>query len=74
MYSGRQRGSTSPDFMPRVTGTPSWSRPRTTPSMVATMGWPATVPQTVPALTSSPILTHGAKVPSTGARRTRSPA
>ena len=30
-----QRGSMSPDFMPLVTGQPSWRRPRSTPSMVA---------------------------------------
>ena len=74
MYSGRQRGSTSPDFMPAVTRTPAWRRPRTTPSMVARMGSPATVAQTSPARTSAPISTHGSKTPSAGARITRSPA
>ena len=74
MYSGWQRGSTSPHFMPLCTGTPDCSRPRTTPSIVARMGSPATVAQTSPAATCAPISTHGSKTPSAGARITRSPA
>ena len=67
-----QRGSMSPDFMPLVTSTPSWSRPRSTPSMVQRMGTPATVAATWPARTTSPIWSLGSKAPSAGARSTRS--
>ena len=71
-WARSQRGSMSPDFMPAVTSTPAWSRPRSTPSIVQVMGTPATVAATCPARTTSPIWSTGSKTPSAGARSTRS--